>query len=468
MFKITDDQFIEEVGTRAERASELKPCPVGSEGACCRTCYVGPCRFMGKNAEAEVRGVCASTLGVVAARQFLTMCASGSAIHATKARELAGNLLAAAQGKSKEDAITNWSKLHAVADVLGIKSKGKAKEKVAEQVAGAYLNQFSQTSAWAMERVPAGRLTSWQQQQVLPQGIDREITASVYNTSVGINYDVAAIMQQAVKVSLANGWISGTIVADIKDIMVGTTPAGSSFAGDYWQQMIGKQHNPDLKSSDLKLLGELITTGKIRGIACFVDCDHPRYEASSAQKFIGVELIKNNILVISGGCNNTFGDAGLLMSDTVLKVAGNNLKNSYQTTGIPPILSLSGCIDHSRLLTVLAAVAEAGKLAGDISALPVVALAPHWFSGTALSIGSFYAASGVPAIFGGKSPVQASTEITEILTGGWSEQFGAGFRFIEEAVDIVAAVLEQIDATREKSNLATYYPEIIKSATATG
>jgi len=36
-----------------------------------------------------------------------------------------------------------------------------------------------------------------------------------------------------------------------------------------------------------------------------------------------------------------------------------------------------------------------------------------------------FAASGVPVIFGGESPVEASKEVTRIMTGVWFERFRA-------------------------------------------
>ena len=32
-----------------DRAQALKACPIGSSGACCKVCSMGPCRLTGKN-----------------------------------------------------------------------------------------------------------------------------------------------------------------------------------------------------------------------------------------------------------------------------------------------------------------------------------------------------------------------------------------------------------------------------------
>ena len=457
LLKITDDEFIEVIGTRAERAKALKPCPIGSEGACCRTCYVGPCRFVGKNAEEEVRGVCASTLGVVASRQFLTMCASGSAIHAARARESIDKLLEAAENERR---IYDKAKLNAVADLIGVGSAKKTKTKLAKQIADEYLSWFYKYPSTVLNQLPSKRLNIWKECDLLPRGIDREIAESTYNASVGVNYDVEDIMMQAARVSIANGWFSSAIVADIEDITENSTTLYDSklsgIAENYWNKMVGGYG----KAPSLNIVGELISSGDIRGIACLIDCDHPRYEESSSQRFISLELIKNDILVVTGGCNNTLENAGLLSPDTVMQVAGRKLKKVYENTGIPPVISLGGCISHSRILNVLSALVKENAIdnVDDINGLPCVILAPHWFSGTAISIGCFYAVSGVETIFGGKSLTHASKEVTQILENTWKQKFGASFRFVDNAIDMVEAVLDHMDAVRKNSGLVSYYP----------
>ena len=34
-----------DVSTAFDRAAEMKPCPIGSKGLCCKNCYMGPCRI---------------------------------------------------------------------------------------------------------------------------------------------------------------------------------------------------------------------------------------------------------------------------------------------------------------------------------------------------------------------------------------------------------------------------------------
>ena len=66
MLRVADERGI---STMFSRADDTKACPIGAEGACCKICFMGPCRFVGKDKE-EKTGVCGATLATVAARNL--------------------------------------------------------------------------------------------------------------------------------------------------------------------------------------------------------------------------------------------------------------------------------------------------------------------------------------------------------------------------------------------------------------
>ena len=68
---------IEGYSTAFSRADSMKPCPIGAEGACCRVCYMGPCRLVGKNQEV-MTGICGATLPTIVARNFARAVAAGT------------------------------------------------------------------------------------------------------------------------------------------------------------------------------------------------------------------------------------------------------------------------------------------------------------------------------------------------------------------------------------------------------
>src|SRR5512137_2874416 len=87
-----------------DRAAAMKPCPIGAEGSCCRTCAMGPCRLPApkKKPEGEEKkrvGVCGATIETITARNFVRMIAGGSASHSDHGREVAEAFLLAVKGE---------------------------------------------------------------------------------------------------------------------------------------------------------------------------------------------------------------------------------------------------------------------------------------------------------------------------------------------------------------------------------
>ena len=76
----------------------------------------------------------------------------------------------------------------------------------------------------------------------------------------------------------------------------------------------------------------------------------------------------------------------------------------------------------------------------------------------AIAIGCYFAASGVPVIFGGKSPVEASKEVTRILTEVWFERFKGAFHFEPDPEKMLAMALDYIDKARASLKLKKYEP----------
>ncbi len=205
-----------------DRAEHLKPCPIGHHGACCKVCHMGPCRIVGKEEEAE--GVCGATLPVVAARNFARMVAAGTAAHSDHARDLANTLLAVARGEAKDFQIKDVRKLNRVAGYLGINIEGKEVNKVAEEVALKFLDQFGQQRGVLayLSRAPKKRQEIWKKLGIAPRAIDRECTEMLHRTSVGVDQDPDNIMLGAMRAALADGWGGCMIGTDIADILFGT------------------------------------------------------------------------------------------------------------------------------------------------------------------------------------------------------------------------------------------------------
>ncbi|MDA8217185.1 MAG: anaerobic carbon-monoxide dehydrogenase catalytic subunit [Dehalococcoidales bacterium] len=219
----------EGISTAFARADEIKPCPIGRGGACCRNCFMGPCRFTGKNAE-ESRGVCGATLSTVAARNLARAIAGGAAAHSDHGRDLAMTLRAVGKGEAKGYTIKDERKLYAVAGLLGIPTQGRSVQEVALAVGEKALSVFGQQEGEVpyLARAPKKRYELWRKVGIAPRGIDREVVETMHRTHMGVDQDAENLLKHAMRTALSDGWAGSMLATDITDILFGTpTPVQS-------------------------------------------------------------------------------------------------------------------------------------------------------------------------------------------------------------------------------------------------
>jgi carbon-monoxide dehydrogenase catalytic subunit len=610
-----------EMETCFDRADNLKPCPVGETGACCRVCHMGPCRLVGKNAEEEARGVCGATLATVAARNFVRMIAAGTSAHSDHARDMANTLLAAATGEAKDFQIKDVKKLYRVAGYLEIEFEGREVNEVAKDVATKFLEDFGRQNGTInyTRRAPEKTRERWEKTGVMPRGIDREVVEAMHRTSIGVDHTADNLLKHGLRMALANGWGGSMISTDVTDILFGTpepVQAEASFgifkedevnlvvhgheptlsemivdvsssdeiveyakskgakgvniggmcctaneilmrhgiptAGGFTNQELGimtglidamtvdvqcimpaitelskkfhtkvittspkamipnavhveydEHHAKDIAVKIVKMaidnfpnrtkegshitkkspliagfsheyieymlggrwrasfrpLNDAIMAGRIRGVVGIVGCDNPRVTATGIHKYLVRELIRNDVLVVSTGCSSAAcATEGYLTPEMALENAGPGLKEVCEAIGIPPILHLGACVDNTRILTIASAMAAEGGLSDEIGGMPAVGIAPEWMSEKAISIGCYFAASGVPVIMGGESPVGASKEVENIMTKVWMERYMGALHFEPDPEKILAMTMDYIDGARERLKLRKYEP----------
>lgn len=609
------------IETCFERAQKQKPCPIGEKGACCKICHMGPCRFVGSNAEEEARGVCGATVATVASRNFLRMAVAGAAAHIDHARDMAFTLLAVANGETKDFKITDVKKLYKVAGILDIEFEGRPILDVAKDVATTLLEDFGRQKGETnfVKRAPKKTQERWKKWRITPRGTDREITEAMHRTHVGVDHDPDNLLLSALRVSLSDGWGGSMISTDITDILFGTprpVKAEASFgifkedevnlvvhghepslaeiiidvvnepemiayatskgakginlggmcctanevlmrhgiptAGGFTNQELAvmtglvdaitvdvqcimpalgelskrfhtkfittsykakfpgavhieyDEHNareiarkivklaidsyPHRKAegshitdkypviggfsdeyiaymqggswrASYRPLNDAIMAGRIRGVVGLVGCDNPRVPTQGLHRYLAIELIKNDILVVSTGCgSHACSAAGFMTPETALEEAGPGLREVCEAIGIPPILHLGSCVDNSRILTIASAMAAEGGLSDEIGGMPAVGIAPEWMSEKAIAIGCYCVASGFPIIFGGESPVEASKEVTKIMTEVWFERFKGAFHFEPDPEKILSLTFDYIDKARDALKLKKYEP----------
>lgn len=611
------------IETCFDRVETMKPCPIGETGACCKMCYMGPCRLVGKNAEEEVVGICGASLPAVVARNLVRMIAAGTACHGDHGRDMVFTLEAVANGETKDFQIKDVRKLYRIAGIIGVEFEGRPVNDVARDVAHKFLEDYGRQRGELnyVKRAPQKTQERWKKWGIVPRGIDREVAEAMDRTTMGMDSDPGSLLNHGLRTALANGWGGSMISTDVSDILFGTpSPVkseaslgifkenevnivihghepslaetivdvacepemiayaqskgakginlgglcctsnevlmrrGIPTAGGFTNQELaimtglveamvvdvqcimpaivevskkfhtkvittsekaripGAQHiqfdehkakeiarglvklaidnYPNRKATgehvtekcpvvagfsheyieymqggrwraSFRPLNDAIMAGRIRGVAGVVGCDNPRVPATGMHKFLVMELIKNDVLVVTTGCGSqACGVAGYLTPEMALENAGPGLREVCEAIGIPPILHMGACVDNTRILTVATAMAAEGGLSDEIGNMPAVGIAPEWMTEKAISIGCYFAGSGVPVIFGGRppSPIAASKEVIRIMSDVWYERFRGCLVFEPDPEKILSMTLEYIDRARAFLKLRKYEP----------
>ena len=210
----------EGLSTAFSRAAAMKPCPIGSKGACCSNCAMGPCRLVKEGQT----GICGATRETVAARNFARMIAAGASAHSDHGRGMALTLLAAAEGEAPDYEIRDVNKLLEVAALLGVATKGRETLEIAQEVAEKALAEFGQQRGELvyLQRAPKKRQEIWRKLGIAPRGIDREVVDIMHRTHVGNDQDYDSILMAGLRNALADGWGGSMLSTDITDILFGS------------------------------------------------------------------------------------------------------------------------------------------------------------------------------------------------------------------------------------------------------
>jgi len=172
-------------------------------------------------------------------------------------------------------------------------------------------------------------------------------------------------------------------------------------------------------------LNDNIINGRIRGIGGVVGCNNVRTRHNEGHIQVVKELIKNDVIVLTTGCNAiACAMEGLLTPESAKVFCGPGLAEVCETVGIPPVLHLGSCVDNSRILLAAVEVVKAGGLGNDISDLPAAGSAPEWMSEKAISIGHYFVASGVYTVFGVTLPVSGAPVFQKYLFEEFEKLYG--------------------------------------------
>jgi carbon-monoxide dehydrogenase catalytic subunit len=201
-------------------------------------------------------------------------------------------------------------------------------------------------------------------------------------------------------------------------------------------------------------LNDAVIAGRLRGAAGVIGCSNPNVEYEEGHIKIVKELIKNDVLVVTTGCNAiSCAKHGLLRPETAFQFAGKGLQEICRAVGIPAVLHVGSCVDNSRILKILANVVAEGGLGEDISDLPVAGAAPEWMSEKAVSIGFYFVASGVYTMIGHPLPMMGSKDLFRYLTEEIEQEVGGKWAFELDPIEAAHKMLLHIDNKRKALKL---------------
>jgi carbon-monoxide dehydrogenase catalytic subunit len=197
-------------------------------------------------------------------------------------------------------------------------------------------------------------------------------------------------------------------------------------------------------------LNDNIINGRIRGVAGVVGCNNARTKHNEGHIAVVKELLKNDVIVITTGCNGiACAMEGLLTPESAQVFCGPGLAEVCETVGIPPVLHVGSCVDNSRILLAATEMVKAGGLGNDISDLPVAGSAPEWMSEKAISIGHYFVTAGVYTVFGVTLPTSGAPVFQKYIFEEFEKLYGGMWDLEIDPLKHAKKMIAHIDKKRQ-------------------
>jgi len=211
------------VETAFDRAANMKACPIGADSACCKHCFMGPCRLNSKDPYSKV-GVCGATIDTIMSRNFARAVAAGSAAHTDHGMGMLDLFREVLDGKIKDYRIKNPQKLIEVAQSIDIETEGREIKDIAMDLYHELERTYTQVEGEIpfAKRVPEKTLETWRKEGIVPRGAMREIMELMHRSTMGVDQHYENITKACSRAALADGWGGSLVATEISDILFGT------------------------------------------------------------------------------------------------------------------------------------------------------------------------------------------------------------------------------------------------------
>ena len=203
---------------QARVKNQTPHCKFGEEGICCRICTMGPCRITKK----APRGICGCDVHGIVGRNYLKFTAGGAATHSDHGREICHTLYeASADGCYK---VKDPEKLIRIAKEWGMETEGKDIYELAHEVALEGLMEYGKPFGTQrfLKRAPESQQKLWEENELAPHAIDREVSRSLHMAHMGCSSKPEALVKQSIRAGLSDGWGGSMMGTEFSDILFGT------------------------------------------------------------------------------------------------------------------------------------------------------------------------------------------------------------------------------------------------------
>ena len=205
--------------TWQQRVKNQTPhCGFGEAGTCCRICSMGPCRITKK----APRGICGCDVHGIVARNYLIFTAGGAATHSDHGREIMHTLHQTKEGGNYQ--VKDPEKLIRIAKEWGVETEGKDIYALAHEMAEIGLMEYGKPFGTQRfcERAPEHTQKLWDAAEITPRAIDREVSQSMHMPHMGCSSLAEALIRQALRAGLSDGWGGSMMGTEFSDVMFGT------------------------------------------------------------------------------------------------------------------------------------------------------------------------------------------------------------------------------------------------------
>ena len=205
--------------TWQQRVKNQTPhCGFGESGTCCRICSMGPCRITKK----APRGICGCDVHGIVGRNYLRFTAGGSATHSDHGREIMHTLHQTKEGGNYQ--IKDPEKLIRIAKEWGVETEGKDIYDLAHEMAEIGLLEYGKPFGTQrfLKRAPQHTQDLWKAAGIEPRAIDREVSTAMHMTHMGCSSLPEALIRQALRAGLSDGWGGSMMGTEFSDVMFGT------------------------------------------------------------------------------------------------------------------------------------------------------------------------------------------------------------------------------------------------------